>query len=140
MPSDKESDGFMSDYLKGELRTLNAQLPRRQKSLGALRKEEHPHVDCNDGSPHYFKKDEIEYLAEILDENEQSSLMLPIILEIKSDETGIIIRSKEGIEAKIFTKILGMEVSCRDDTVRIFKPQLGIIRKTLKTTTQYVFL
>jgi uncharacterized protein (UPF0216 family) len=140
MPSDKESDGLMPDYLKGELRTLNAQLPRRQKSLGALRKEEHPHVDCNDGSPHYFKKDEIEYLAEILDENEQSSLMLPIILEIKSDETGIIIRSKEGIEAKIFTKILEMEVSCRDDTVRIFKPQLGIIRKTLKTTTQYVFL
>jgi uncharacterized protein (UPF0216 family) len=140
MPSNKESDSFMPDYLKSELRTLNAQLPRRQKSLGALRKEEHPHVDCNDGSPHHFKKAEIEYLAEMLDENEQSSLMLPIILEIKSDEMGITIRSREGIEAKIFTEILGMEVSYKDDTVRIFKPQLSIIRKKLKTATQYVFL
>jgi uncharacterized protein (UPF0216 family) len=140
MPSDKESDGFMPDYLKGELRTLNAHLPRRQKSLGTLRGEEHPHVDCNDGSQHYFKKDEIGYLAETVDKEEYNSLMLPIILEIKSGDTGVIIRSKEGIEAKIFTKILGMEVSYKDDTIRIFKPQLGIIRKTLKTTTQYVFL
>ena len=140
MPSNNESDSFLPDYLKGELRTLNAQLPRRQKSLGTLRKEQHPHIDCNDGSPHYFKKDEIEHLARMLDEKEQNSLMLPIVLEIKSDEMGITIRSKEGIEAKIFTEILGMEVSYKDDTVRIFKPQLGIIRKTLKTTTQYVFL
>ncbi len=140
MPSNKESDSFMPDYLKSELRTLNAHLPRRRKTLGALRKEEHPHIDCSDGSLHYFKKDEIEYLAEILEEEEQSALMLPIILEIKSDDTGVNIRSKEGIEAKIFTKILDMDVSYKDDTVRIFKPQLGVIRKTLKTTTQYVFL
>jgi len=140
MPSNNEPDSFMPDYLKSELRTLNAHLPRRQKSLGALRNEEHPHVDCNDGSPHYFKKAEIDYLARILDEDEQHSLLLPIIMEVKSEETGINIRSREGIEAKIFTEILGMEVSYKDETVRIFKPQLGIIRKTLKTTTQYVFL
>jgi uncharacterized protein (UPF0216 family) len=140
MPSNASNDTLIPDYLKNEIRSLNAHLPRRQKSLGTLKKEEHPHVACNDGSSHFFKKSEIEYLAQIVDENEQNSLMLPIILEIKSEETGVTIRSKEGIEAKIFSKILEMEVSYKEGSMTIFRPQLNVVRKTLKTTTQYVFL
>lgn len=140
MPSNGSNDTLIPDYLKNEIRSLNAHLPRRQKSLGALLEEDHPHVDCSDGSSHFFKKSEIEYLAQIVDENEQNSLMLPIILEIKSEETGVTIRSKEGIEAKIFSKILEMEVSYKEGSMTIFRPQLNVVRKTLKTTTQYVFL
>jgi uncharacterized protein (UPF0216 family) len=140
MPTKSTSDRFIPNYLNGELRAINAHLPRKQKSLSMLLKEDHPHVDCNDGSPHFFKKNELEYLSQMLDENERNLLMLPIIMEVKSDESGIIVRSKEGIEAKIFSEILAMSVAHKLNKVIIFRPQLNVVRKTLKTTTQYVFL
>ncbi len=140
MPTDQFPDGFVAGYLKDEFKALNAQIPRKRKSLTELLKEEHPHVVCNDGSAHFFKKKELEYLSQMLYENEQTSLLLPIIIEITSDQGRVTIRSKEETEAKIFSKILGMNVVCKDGLITIFRPQLNVVRKVLKTTTQYVFL
>ncbi len=140
MPTDQSPDGFVAGYLKNEFKALNAQIPRKRKSLTELLKEEHPHVACNDGSAHFFKKKELEYLSQMLYENEQTSLLLPIIIEIISDQGWVTVRSKGEAEAKIFSKILDMNVVCKDGLITIFRPQLTIVRKVLKTTTQYVFL
>ncbi|MDO9530135.1 MAG: DUF61 family protein [Syntrophales bacterium] len=140
MPTDQFPDGFVAGYLKDEFKALNAQIPRKRKSLTELLKEEHPHVVCNDGSAHFFKKKELEYLSQMLYENEQTSLLLPIIIEITSDQGWVTVRSKGETEAKIFSKILDMNVVCKDGLITIFRPQLNIVRKVLKTTTQYVFL
>jgi hypothetical protein len=125
--------------LKGEFRVLNAHLPHKRRSLTELLKEEHPHVTCNDGSNHFFKRKELDYLSQILDKNERDSLLLPLIIEVSPDKNWVIIRSKKGIEAKIFSKVLGMFVVCKQNMITIGKSQLMIVRKVLRTTTQYVF-
>ena len=134
-----EPDRVFESCLKGDLKTLNAHLPRRRKSLSELLEEKHPHVECGDGSTHYFKKKELEYLARMLNNNEKQTLLLPIIIEVGSVEGGMTVRSKTGTEAKIFSKILEMPITCISDIITVFKPQLNVLRKVLKTTTQYVF-
>jgi len=140
MPTDHSSDGSIAGYLKDESKVLNAQIPRKRRSLTELLKEEHPHVVCNDGSAHFFKRKELEYLSQMLYEDERNSLLLPIIMEVTPDQSGVTIRSKGGPEAKIFSKILDMTVVSKENVITIFKPQLNVVRKALKTTTQYVFL
>lgn len=140
MLTDQSSDGFVAGYLKDEFKVLNAQIPRKRKSLNELLKEKNPHVVCNDGSSHFFKRKELEHLSRMLYEDERNSLLLPIIIEITSDQNWVTVRSKGQTEAKIFSKILDMNVVCKDGLITIFRPQLTIVRKVLKTTTQYVFL
>jgi uncharacterized protein (UPF0216 family) len=140
MLTDRSSDDWISRYLRDEFKTFNAQLPRKRKVLTELLKEDHPHVICHDGSAHFFRREELGYLSELLDQEEQRSLWLPILFEVSLDQEGITIRSKEGIEAKIFSKILRMPVVHTEDLITIFRPQLSVVRKVLKTTTQYVFV
>ena len=126
-------------YLSDELRVLNAHLPRNRVPLYQLLQQEHPHVTCNDGSRHILKRKELEYLSELLEIEEQKSLLLPMILEAIDDQSKIQILSEKGIEAKIMSAILDMPVKYENNRVTIFRPQLNMVRKVLKTTTQYAF-
>ena len=125
--------------LKGELRVLNAHLPRHQKPLSDLLTEEYPHIVCNDGSTHLFKRKELDYLAGILDAEEQKLLLLPILIELGSNQDEVTVICGHGIEEKVIAKVLNMPLTVRQGRVIIYKPQLGVLRKVLKTTTQYVF-
>jgi uncharacterized protein (UPF0216 family) len=139
MPTDREPDEAIAGYLSDELKTVNAHLPRARKSLAELMKEAHPHVLCNDGHKHHFKKKELKYLCELLPEEDCPLLLLPIIMEVQSEQGDIVIHSKQGIEAKILAAIIGMTLLNEDNTIRMFKPQVNAVRSVLKTTTQYVF-
>jgi len=134
-PGDKSTP----EYLQNELRGVNAHAPKKQKTLRELLREAHPHVVCSDGSNHYFRRKELEYLSEMIYEPEQDFLLLPIIIEVSSHPRGVIVRSRKGIEARILSKILGMPLNVREDTIRLYRPQLSVVRKSLKTTSQYVF-
>jgi uncharacterized protein (UPF0216 family) len=140
MLTDRSSEDWISRYLKDEFKTFNAHLPRRQKVLTELLKEDHPHVIGHDGNAHFFRRKELEYLSKLLDQEEARSLWLPILLEASLDQEGITIRSREGIEAKIFSKILCIPVVHKENLITIFRPQLSAVRKMMKTTTQYVFV
>jgi len=58
---------------------------------------------------------------------------------VDSDKGNLLVRSRTGTEAKIFSKILDMPVIFKPDMIIIFRPQLTVLRKVLKTTTQYAF-
>ncbi len=132
-------DGIFESCLAGNMKEFNAHLPRRRKTLSELLEEERPHVACGDGSRHVFKKKELEYLAQIVENKDKEGLFLPIIIEVESRRDRLVVRSKTGTEAKIFSRILEMPVSWKSDAITIFKPQLQVLRRVLKTTTQYVF-
>lgn len=139
MRIDPGPDRIFESCLKGDTKALNAHLPRRRKTLGELLEEERPYVECGDGSTHVFKKKELEYLKQIVDNEDKETLFLPIIIEVGSREDRLVVRSKTGTEAKIFSRILEMPISWKSDTITIFKPQLQVLRRVLKTVTQYVF-
>jgi len=129
----------LQNCLRGELRVVNAGLPQSQKRLSDLLNEKYPYVICNDGSTHLFKKSELEYLASMIDAEEQKALPLPLLIEIGANqaETAIICEGK--IEEKVISKALNMPVTCEERRIRIYKPQLALLRRKFKTTTVYVF-
>lgn len=130
---------MLQECLRGELRLVNAGLPQHQKCLMDLLGEAHPRVECNDGSMHFFKKDELEYLASILDTDEQRTLPLPMLIELGANQDEAAIICEAGVEEKIVSMVLNMPVTCEQGRIRIYKPQLALLRKKFKTTTVYVF-
>jgi len=139
MPIDQGKDDALTGYLSDELKAVNAHLPRGRKTLARLMNEAHPYVLLNDGSEHHFRKKELHFIAEMITKEEQSLLLLPMILEVQSEAGDIVIHTKEGIEAKVLSIIVEMPLVVRHDILRIFKSQVNILRSALKTTTQYVF-
>ncbi len=130
---------MLRECLRGELRVLNAYLPCEQKSLSDLLGEEDPNVVCNDGSTHLFKRKELKYLAGMLDTDEREALLLPMLIEVKPGQGEMAIICQGGVEEKVVSKILDMPVAPKQKRIMIYKPQLALLRKPLKTTTQYLF-
>ena len=96
MAEEKPYDKLLQASLRGELRVMNAHLPRHQKSLSDLLTEEYPSVDLNDGSTYLFKRKEIEYLTSVLEPEEYKFLLLPILIEFGSDQGEATIITKHG--------------------------------------------
>ena len=130
---------MLQECLKGELRVVNAGLPRNQKTLSALLREEYPHVLCSDGSTHLFKRRELEHIASFINIDEQEALLLPVLIELGANEAEAAIICQTDVEEKVISKILNMPTTPKQGRITIYKPQLALLRKMLKTTTQYVF-
>jgi len=136
---------MLQDCLRGELRLVNTGLPQSQKrqskenKLFYLLNEKYPHVVCNDGSTHFFKKSELEYLASMIDTDEQKALPLPMLIELGANQAEAAIICEGKVEEKVISKALNMPVTCEERRIRIYKPQLALLRRKFKTTTVYVF-
>ena len=130
---------LLQESVRGELRIVNAGLPKSQERLSDLLNEEYPHVVCNDGSTHLFKKNELEYLASMTDTDEQKALRLPMLIELGPNQGEAAIICQGGVEEKAISKMLDMPVKCEERRIRIYKPQLALLRRKLKTTTVYLF-
>ncbi|MEJ2047134.1 MAG: DUF61 family protein [Dehalococcoidia bacterium] len=130
---------LLQESLKSELKVVNAHLPAKPKSLADLLGEEYPHVVCKDGSTHLFRRKELKYLAGLLDADEPKALLLPILIEVGSGQGEIAVVCPGEVEAKVIAKVLDMAVSLRQGRITIYKPQLAVIRRLLRTTTQYIF-
>jgi len=130
---------MLQECLRGELRLVNTGLPQSQKWLATLLNEKYPHVLCNDGSTHFFKKSELEYLASMIDTDEQKALPLPMLIELGANQAEAAIICEGKVEEKVISKALNMPVTCEERRIRIYKPQLALLRRKFKTTTVYVF-
>jgi len=136
---------ILQDCLRSELRIVNTGLPQSQKrqskenKLFYLLNEKYPHVVCNDGSTHFFKKSELECLASMIDIDEQKALLLPMLIELGANQAEAAIICEGKLEEKVISKALNMPVTCEERRIRIYKPQLALLRRKFKTTTVYVF-
>ena len=139
MLDDERYSRLFQESIKNELRVINSQFPSSQKSLDVLLNEDIPSVMLNDGDIHLFKKKELQYLREITDSSMWNNLFLPVIIEINPGEDKYSIICRGEVEERVFSTILGMPVVIRNHRIVVYKPQLAVIRKILKTTTQYLF-
>jgi uncharacterized protein (UPF0216 family) len=139
MTNELPYERLLQESLKNELKVVNAHLPAKPKPLSDLLSEEYPHVLCKDGSMHLFRRKELKYLSSLLDAGEQKALLLPMLIEIGSGQGEIAVVCPGQAEAKVMAKVLDMPVSPRQRKITIYKPQLAVIRKLLRTTTQYIF-
>lgn len=139
MSEESSYEKILQRYLSDELRVVNSHLPQHRKPLAELLSEEYPQVICKDGGSQSFKKKELEYIASLLDEEECQELLIPILIEVASNQGEAIVLSPEGIEEKIISAILGMSPAKVKGGLRIYRPQISALRNVLKTTTQYAF-
>jgi hypothetical protein len=146
MPKPLQDEAKQSPYekmlhecLSGELRVVNTGLPQSRKRLSDLLNEEYPHVVCNDGSTHLFRRSELAYLTSILDTEEQQALPLPMLMEVGANQAEAAVMCEGKVEEKVISKALDMPVTCEERRIRIYKPQLALLRRKFKTTTVYVF-
>jgi uncharacterized protein len=136
---DDHYEALLREYLGGEFKVFNAQLPSKPKTLSALLREDHPGILCNDGNIYLIKKKELEYLAGILNADEQSLFLLPLLIEIIPGQDEMAVVSRGNLEEKVIAEILGMPVTTHKGRIKIYRPQLALIRKVLRTATQYIF-
>ena len=139
MAEESSFEKSIDRLLEGELRVLNAQLPRRQKSLSELLREKHPHVLCQDDRAHLFKRQELELLAGLLESEEQDRLLLPLLIEVGLKEGEFSVLCRGELEEKVLSRVLNMPIPCREGRLTLYRPQLGAVRSVLKTTTQFAF-
>jgi len=132
-------EGMLSEYLKGEMRVINAHVPVQQKSLAELMKEEYPGVLARDGSTYLIKRKELDYLTSFLTEEEQKQLVLPLLIEVVPGEDYTALIARGGIEQKVIEHVLGMPVRLERGRIPLVKPQLAVLRQNLRTATQYIF-
>ena len=133
-------DRFLETYLSGELRLVNSGLARERRTLASLLREAHPSVLCSDGSQQAIKRAELQSLAAVLNEVEQDTLLLPILIEVAGVEHEAAVLCTSDVEIKLLSQLLGMPLAYeRPGRIRIYRPQLGLLRKRLRTTTQYAF-
>jgi uncharacterized protein (UPF0216 family) len=130
---------MLQECLRGELRVVNAGLPRHQERLSDLLGSEYPHAICSDGSTLFFKKKELRYLTGITDPAEQKALLLPILIEVGAGEGEASVVCQSDVEGKVVSRVLDMPLTCEEGRIRIYRPQLAVLRSRLKTTTAYVF-
>lgn len=140
-PNPRDPARLPEELFAGELRVMNAHLPRTQKTLADLLMEPEPFVACRDDTPHLFKIEELKLLAGFLTPEEQRGLYLPMMIEVGSGVRGeSLLRCRGSVEEKIATRVLGMPMACRQGGITLYRPQLAKLRGVLATTTQYVFV
>ena len=139
MVGDFSYDRLLQESLKGELKVVNAHLPLRQKTLSELLTEEYPHIICRDGSTHLFSRKELKYLCSLITPEEQTTLLLPIMIEVSAGQGIIAVVSTGDTVDKIISQVTDMPLTQKQGKINIYKPQLALIRTRLKTVTQYVF-
>ncbi|WP_457751490.1 DUF61 family protein [Thermococcus sp.] len=128
------------DLLRREISRVNMHLPSRRLTLSELLEMDEPRVSLRDGSEHYFRRSELEYLLSLLDETEIETLRLPIILEIST-----LYRGYFGVRGRIAVKVIDIilgEYDVLEERSEALYPRylLPKIRKKLPTTTTYAFI
>lgn len=130
---------MLQESLSAEFRVANAGLPQRRKLLSTLLSEDRPQVACSDGGMQSFKRAELQYLAGLLDAAEQGLLLLPIMIQLPGEGAPAAVLCGGQVEEKVISAVLGMPAPCLAGRIRLYRPQLSVLRRRLRTTTQYVF-
>jgi len=130
-------DRELEELLRTELlRYANKHIPYVRKSLSDLLSEEFPHVICRDGSRHYFRRRELEYLASLVPKELWNFVKLPIVITLSPElgEGAAVVNGE--LECYIVCRVLGLKYEGQKSIV-IYRPQIAELRRKLRTTTQY---
>ncbi|MGC8816881.1 MAG: DUF61 family protein [Candidatus Hadarchaeum sp.] len=127
----------MERIIKFELSGLNAHIPEKRITLKSALSLERPFVRTKDGKAHYFKREELEFIAKILPEAEWDRLQLPIFISLEPKLGRGAAKISGESEVKVIRKILGKEISKNE--LIVYRPEIAVIRRKLATTTQYLF-
>jgi len=122
------------DIIRIELARINSHLPKARVRLDELMRMEEPHVVLRDGSSHFFRREELELLSKLVDE--EDVLRLPIVLEVSGEK----FRVRGRVEVKVMDRLLGLYDPLDDSAERTYhRYLLSRVRRLLPTATTVAF-
>ncbi|MFQ5998048.1 MAG: DUF61 family protein [Candidatus Bathyarchaeia archaeon] len=103
-------------FFREEVRKLNLHLPKIRKSLALLLSEQNPSVEALDGGHIYFKRSDLEILANSIPQTHHGDIKLPIVLLRRIElGKGVYIVSGEYMEKLLIRKLSGLTNKSFDD-------------------------
>jgi len=69
---------------------------------------------------------------------ERDFLLLPMLIEVGGGGGEAALICRGAVEEKVASRVLDMALTSREGRLTLHKPQLGALRRRLRTTTQYV--
>lgn len=131
-------DRFGDRTLAKLVESINRHLPERRHNLSVMLKMENPSFRAKDGMEYDISKEELEFIAKYVEEEEREKFQIPIILEMTSlgDEYVIYVRDKR--HAEFLKNAFGFD-RFAGNQMMLYTYELQKIRRRLRTTTQIMF-
>lgn len=129
---------FSDRILAKMAEALNKHLPRKSRSLEEMLKEEFPTIKARDGEEYLIERDELEFIAEYVDELDRKNFSIPIILEMVGigSETVVIVRNR--LHADFIRKAFGFDRRGKEGLM-LYTYEMREVRRRLRTATQVMF-
>jgi uncharacterized protein (UPF0216 family) len=120
------------------LEMMNRHVPSKRASLAELLKAQDAGYQGKDGVHYHIKRNELEYLKEIVDPWDQERLRLPIIIMTDTGDEAGAWKIMGRVEVSVVSKIVGREPEFQDQ-MRLFHPHMVKLRSVLPTATTTMF-
>jgi uncharacterized protein (UPF0216 family) len=124
--------------LKFELNKLNLHLPKQRISLKEALESARPQIVTRDGNTHTFKREELDFLAGLVQGADREKIRLPILIALDPKFGRGAARITGKAEIMAISQILGKK--SEGGELLIYRPDVATVRRKLPTTTQYVFM
>ena len=121
------------------MRDMNPCIPAGRRTLAEHTDSGDLTFRTKDGSVCQIGKDEIDLLSDVCTEQEKTVLRLPIFVSTDVHADGGAWKVDGTVESEVVARILGRS-KFRPDTVRLYNPDLGELRRLLPNATFIVFL
>jgi uncharacterized protein len=131
-------DVFNERAMQRLFTNMNQHVPSSRRSLKALLREKEPVYTGKDGTIYRLKKDELQLLSSLIEEEDWPRLKLPLLIFTDTLYGDGYWKIMGKVEVKVISKLIGREPE-KEDEMRLFYPYFKDVRDKLPTTTNAVF-
>jgi len=124
--------------ITSQLKTLNTGMVSQKKSLNNLLEDEKPSVKKRDGGKHYFEKDHLKKLEEIVPIHKKDEMKLPIVVYNDPSLDRCYVKGK--VEGEVVKKMIGLEnKTIQKDKTWFSKPLIADMIREYDDIFQFVW-
>ncbi len=120
------------------IEAVNKHLPQKSRTLAEMLKEKYPTIRARDGNEYLIEREELEFIAQYVDELDWSRFRIPIILEMCRVGNDTLVYVRDKLHAEFIRKAFGYDRFVEDVMV-LHMYEIGPIRRKLRTATQVMF-
>ncbi len=120
------------------IEAVNKHLPQKSRTLAEMLKEKYPTIRARDGNEYLIEREELEFIAQYVDELDWNKFRIPIILEMCRVGNDTLVYVRDKLHAEFIRKAFGYDRFVEDVMV-LHMYEIGPIRRRLRTATQVMF-
>jgi len=117
---------------------MNQHVPVKRRTLQQLLQDSDPSYIGKDGRTYRIERKELEFLSELVDDEDSGRLKLPILIMTDTSYGDGYWKVIGTLEVKVLSKLIDRAPE-KEDEMRVFYPYLKEIRDKLPTATNTVF-